>query len=419
MSTASIQPEGGEIIEALMAIAEDLLIRQGQLRMRSSSNPSLADKDTVLRHARHSDFVGALEQDAFLGQVTQSAAVELGIPNHFEPDRGLAAHLINAAAWHAVRVGRPTRSSFRTQLACALEELRATVDRGYAEATAVVAFTLHIPESVTIDTPWGRLRPRRNEDDIVVQNLAAGERVFEGGSILERPIEYRWTKRPDGGQAFHVPINLHDDQWRAVSLACLLTLGPENARPVTPWLSTAHCPFLAGVPGGGMRTRLMGGPRLEPRQVSALKSWSERVAGVDLPPIALHRTSSMFERWGDAADSFIDAVIVWESLFGTGDTAELSYRVSMNMACVITDDPAQRAELQNEIKQLYSKRSRVVHGGLRLGAPTSGKVRNRSRELTILAWQGLLSKHPGLVSADARTFIRFVLGTLDSFPIQD
>ena len=118
----------------------------------------------------------------------------------------------------------------------------------------------------------------------------------------------------------------------------------------------------------------------------------------------------MLSRVGQTADSIVDAVIVWENLFGVGETHELSYRISMNMASMLGRTPADRIALQKEIKGLYDKRSQLVHGVKSLRPEELGQLRDRSKELTLTALRAMLGDSVGLLGASADTFTAHVLG---------
>jgi hypothetical protein len=52
--------------------------------------------------------------------------------------------------------------------------------------------------------------------------------------------------------------------------------------------------------------------------------------------------------WREPMDVFIDAVIAWESLFGTTE-GEPTFRVTTCLAALLEDDPARRVELKSQL----------------------------------------------------------------------
>lgn len=70
--------------------------------------------------------------------------------------------------------------------------------------------------------------------------------------------------------------------------------------------------------------------------------------------------SSMTERIDDS-DAFIDAVMVWENLFGAKE--ETGLRIRSSIALLLEPrNKVERLKIIKEIKGLYEKRSRLVHG---------------------------------------------------------
>ncbi len=168
-----------------------------------------------------------------------------------------------------------------------------------------------------------------------------------------------------------------------------------------PWTGVAVEDPLAG---------FLKGKEFSEEEVAELERWMGLVGASPLSAIAIDRATLMLNRLVDNADALIDGVIVWECLFGTGDVQELSYRVSMSMACVIFQVPAERVALQNEIKKFYNLRSKIVHGGRQLNSGEDKNCRDRVQELTLSALRALLERHPSLIGARPDKFIAFVMG---------
>ena len=76
------------------------------------------------------------------------------------------------------------------------------------------------------------------------------------------------------------------------------------------------------------------------------------------------------DRWAksngqrDSVDSMIDLGIAFESLYlNDGGSGELKFRLAMRAAWHLGKDPNHRAELMDEFKDIYDRRSRAVHTG--------------------------------------------------------
>jgi hypothetical protein len=76
----------------------------------------------------------------------------------------------------------------------------------------------------------------------------------------------------------------------------------------------------------------------------------------------MRRCISAAHERADPADRLVDAVIVWENLFGTSE-GEPRLRVSAAMAWLLGADGKDRRRLQLALKRIYDARSKVVHGG--------------------------------------------------------
>ncbi len=64
----------------------------------------------------------------------------------------------------------------------------------------------------------------------------------------------------------------------------------------------------------------------------------------------------------DARDGFVDAVICWDSLLGTVQ-GEVAFRITAALAWLVApDDREERQQAFKDAKELYRRRSRIVHG---------------------------------------------------------
>ncbi|WP_248704231.1 HEPN domain-containing protein [Curtobacterium sp. MWU13-2055] len=112
--------------------------------------------------------------------------------------------------------------------------------------------------------------------------------------------------------------------------------------------------------------------------------------------IAMKRLlGAVSQRW-DAADAFIDAVIVWENAFGTQQ--ETTFRVTASIAKLLepgsTDD---RLKLQTELKKLYSARSMLVHGSKEPKPEVAWAQKERAIEIALQLLRTLYAERPDLL----------------------
>jgi hypothetical protein len=92
----------------------------------------------------------------------------------------------------------------------------------------------------------------------------------------------------------------------------------------------------------------------------------------------------------DFADALVDFVVALEALllpYGDDQRAEMSFRFRLHGAHFIADSSMERPVLYRRLEQLYSIRSRLVHGG-KLPAPE--EVQAAAKSAHSLAARGLL-----------------------------
>jgi Apea-like HEPN len=80
---------------------------------------------------------------------------------------------------------------------------------------------------------------------------------------------------------------------------------------------------------------------------------------------ATYRAAQYYEASHDRpepVERLIALAIGLESLFSPGDQGELSYRISQLAAQFIGNDPEERKTIFSGVKELYSRRSKLVHG---------------------------------------------------------
>ena len=195
----------------------------------------------------------------------------------------------------------------------------------------------------------------------------------------------------------------------------MATCGPGSPARSGSIQCTTDAPVVpcAGTLGHGVGSaetrQFIKGPSFGTDQLGDVKTRIELTADARLSVISVDRVIGIASRLVDHVDAFIDAVIVWEKLFGTGDNQELSYRVSTNMACVLSDSAPERLELQSEIKKLYGLRSQIVHGGKHLTNNQARGTFERAQVLTLTALRRLLTE-PRLVGGTTRDCMALVLG---------
>lgn len=124
--------------------------------------------------------------------------------------------------------------------------------------------------------------------------------------------------------------------------------------------------------------------------------WLERVREIDLKRIGVapaRLLRAVAERT-DFADALIDAVIVWEALFG--DKIETTFKVTTAIVRLLGRTPEERRAIKKEVTQLYEQRSLIVHG--QGGHIDQHDASQRAIALSIRCLKALIEHRPDLVS---------------------
>lgn len=113
--------------------------------------------------------------------------------------------------------------------------------------------------------------------------------------------------------------------------------------------------------------------------------------------VGLRRLLSATTTRDDSLDAFVDAVIVWENLFGT--QTETTFRVTGALAKLLEPvDLGNRTTLQKELRDLYSGRSRLVHGSTEPTSIEAFNFRARAVEIAAEALRRIYRDRPDLLN---------------------
>lgn len=129
--------------------------------------------------------------------------------------------------------------------------------------------------------------------------------------------------------------------------------------PLTSSGSNSHQPNPSP---GVVKTQLP--PQIDAGTAVEIAEWAKKMAGLpDALKVGRRRLLKATTDRPDPLDKFIDAVIVWESMFGT--ETETSFRVTGSMALLLEPENIEaRKALHKRLSDLYSHRSKLVHGAV-------------------------------------------------------
>lgn len=137
---------------------------------------------------------------------------------------------------------------------------------------------------------------------------------------------------------------------------------------------------------GGMTAPQLDSPRLgrplplTSEEMTGVVSWIDLLTtrSANNVNIALERIVAATSERISMEDVLIDSVMAWENLVGTD--GESTFRVTASLSRLLEADPTSRRQRHQELKRVYSLRSRVVHGeptsasAVREGADNALKV---------------------------------------------
>ncbi len=244
-----------------------------------------------------------------------------------------------------------------------------------------------------ISTPWGVIRPGRPADRDFVEEAPAAQAVlqFELETVLVlQPKDFS----PTTGRLRREAI----DRARKVGLAALLAQ-PPSVLPVGvnwAWLAAVRPtePSVFDCPPERLQRQLSLAGEAEHVALAHMAGVVEDVHPEDADIAVTRCLRALTEQ--DPSDALIDAVIVWENLFGR--SAELSFRLSTCVATLLGADAEERKELQPELKKLYDARSAIVHG--EHPRKTIAQDSARATELAVQMLREVYLKRPELLALD-------------------
>lgn len=340
----------------------------------------------------------------------------------------LASSLLSDAFVRATLLGDGTPQAFVNEAVTAIHRLRSLL-RGEAQNTPVlVGFTnVLLPQGAVVELPWGVLREltQAQRQQLVLPALEGmlthtdGEtRVtvsYSGDVVLETEMPLRIQVEQEFPEVGGVDLprdttDIFEQQLGLVAMSFALAINREPpVLPVSTWRLVfdpfGHGPQLSWSDA----SRHTAGPPYQLREADAVdvQRWGRKVQDAHASEIdvTVRRLISAIALRRDPADALIDTVICWENLFGSRQ-GETTLRISAAMAWLLEQDSTARAELQSEIKDIYSVRSDLVHGNppTRRRDPSrlAAEVRAPAIRLTIQALRRLYKDRPELIGDAAR-----------------
>ena len=142
---------------------------------------------------------------------------------------------------------------------------------------------------------------------------------------------------------------------------------------------------------------------LNQNEIEAVIYWSKLVneSNDEKIRLAIRRILSSINERMNPIDGFIDSIIAWENLFG--GNAELSYRISISIAKLLTAKQEERLEIQSKVVKYYTERSKVVHGVKEITHEVATQKRDECLKIALDVVKKLYENHPELLTDTDRS----------------
>lgn len=325
----------------------------------------------------------------------------------------LLPSLVSSGVFRCLMNGTPlSYSAIVPQLHQVLEDLRSLAQGQEVKMPTLVGFAgVRLPEGQSLQLGNGTLRPTNPVDtDLFLRGGEGGlttvlettypARIYE---ILEHNFEddddpfksiSKYQSRTDEARR---SFNRETDHIRMARLMACPTL-------TEPWLLREVARYTSDPLSHGGSANWEPGYAAVPShelsfpQFHGVKDWHSTVKAKHVPSldIGLRRLLSAATVRTDPIDAFVDAVVVWENVFGV--RTETNFRVTAAMAKLLEpSDMNAREALFTELKGLYGKRSQLVHGGPEPKPDDLMTYRQRAIEIAVHCFRTLYKSRPDLL----------------------
>lgn len=333
------------------------------------------------------------------------------------------AETIIGSGWRLAR-SRSVHPTLNQTISAVIESLaavRAGIHERDTTVPALVGLTgVLLPDDIDeLVFPWGRIRKADERDQLfsrstnlngqLTTSTPEGETViinYSGDLVLEVAVPYIvQIQAQSTDPMFPWPDELQvgfktlDEHVENVRLGLLLAL-PERKPVIAPSWQVMFDPMNQGVNTGWSDVKRVPGlmpVQLTNAQAEEWKSWAERVAEKRVPTIsvALRRMLAAAAERNTPDDVLVDAVIVWENLFGA--KTETTLRVTSSLAWILGSSAADRRSRQTRYKKIYAARSDVVHGSATVRPQQIQEYSVEAVSISIDALRALFTTHASLL----------------------
>ncbi|MHB8555822.1 MAG: hypothetical protein ACYDCB_09245, partial [Candidatus Dormibacteria bacterium] len=325
----------------------------------------------------------------------------------------IAPGVIRTAWWECAARGDIGQAAFFVAALGTITRLRCLVSGRSCSVPVVVGVEgasirndLGGPASIRLR--WGRLGPTNEAVDRLVEPDPSKSAHPGPSGLLIAAISTKWRiifePRVVPSPLWTHSAVLLEERLRHVQLAVALGCAAGRFAVLRPvWVALLE-PANVGVASlaSGLG-RQLGHRDLTAEDSDSIAEFSRLIEKGWRPSlrIATNRLIRAATERDDPVDSLIDAVIGLESLFGRS-ASELSQRVSMATARLLAPDQEAGVALYRRIRDLYQKRSGVVHGTLDLKDREAAALAQEAIELLARSLREIFSVRPDLIADKER-----------------
>lgn len=261
------------------------------------------------------------------------------------------------------------------------------------------------------DTEFGTIKPFTEEiieiiDKKIRPSWSSVDNAYLG-FILESEYEYEINFEQESGE-IKIPERYQKTyqsiETKKENIFLALTLAIRRDEPIgvrRSWV--LHFDPLSHSPVLGMYSEARSLQRyhlVQLEEQEAIKFWASKIHNTNDEKIriAIRRILIAINERSNPNDGFLDAMIAWDSLFGS--SGEVAFKISISIAKVLRDSQDERKELQKEIAGYYRLRNDVVHGGGLKGRDIT-EIKNKCIIITLNLLRELYVENQELLSIEA------------------
>ena len=266
-----------------------------------------------------------------------------------------------------------------------------------------------LPRTTRVNTSLGELRDHSGGVAEVVPRAArpptGGPSGFHLGFVVSTEVDQQISISVPGNLEQLLPQQWSDPLRRPTdSVSLAVSLAIRRAAPVAAIHTTTLIlnPFSHGTYGWSRRQQTPWEPvEVSVEEAADLGEWCDRIhtARDDAARVAVHRAIRALSGRDDPVDSFIDAIVAFESLFG--ERSQIALSIAVCVSKLLESDPTRRKATCQRVKKLYDQRSSILHGA---SPPSAEKItahRDEALSFLVESFRALYRDRPNLLTMRA------------------